>query len=122
MDYRPGKLRDYVRAQMAPRVAAVAEGLADLMVAKVSTPGPPRSKGGTPPHIDTLRKSGRHLYESIGAYHQVEDKAVYSDVGTNLPHGLYTDQGTMRMAARPWCLETLKEERPYIARGLGVAS
>lgn len=120
MDYTPGKLHAFARERMIPRVAAVAEALAVDMIGLVSTPGPPRSKAGSPPHIDTLRKSGRHLSESIYTEHKVDDKAVYSRVGTDLAHGRYTDQGTSRMAARPWCLATLKDSRDTISHGLGV--
>jgi hypothetical protein len=61
----------------------------------VSVPGPEPSAPGSPPHMQT-----QELHDGIT--HEVDAGAMAVRIGTDVPHGLWTEIGTGNMAARPW--------------------
>jgi hypothetical protein len=92
-------------------VTAVKERAVEL----ISTPGPPRSSPGNPPHVDTGA-----LVASIES--SVDNRDMTGRVGTNLEYGLYLELGTKRgLAPRPWLrralAETMSRVRSIMAGG-----
>jgi hypothetical protein len=80
-------------------VTAVKERAVEL----ISTPGPPRSTPGNPPHVDT-----GDLVVSVES--SVDNRDMTGRVGTNLEYGLYLETGTKRgLAPRPWLRRALAE-------------
>lgn len=95
-----------MHAQFLAGVMKAADGLADQMALKVSTPGPPASAPYTPAHIDTGQMIRSMDYE-ISEDTPTEIVAL---VGSPVPQALFTELGTSRMAPRSWCALTLAEQ------------
>lgn len=94
---------------MEGRMAAAAAHTHAAMVRKVSTPGPPRSSPGSPPHVDTgdLRKSLQPEVVRTG-------NTIRGTVSSSVPHALMLEYGTSKMAARPFMRPTVLEERETV--------
>ena len=65
------------------------------------------SKPGEPPHVQTGRLRGGVARERVG---------MVGRVGTNVKYGRSLEQGTKKMAKRPWLLRALLERRAAIGR------
>lgn len=92
------------RTQLRSKLADNLEDSADLLVGGVkdliSIQGPPSSSPGEPPHIDTG--------ELIDSYHPETDRRnLVAYVGSDCPHSIYTNLGTVNMDARPHLLPAL---------------
>jgi hypothetical protein len=86
------------------RVNSAAEFLRGEMRVMIGIQGPPQSKPGEPPHIDT-----GNLIHSLGIIPGQDGSYIFSDVGTDVEYGIFLELGTANMAARPWCLRSLRE-------------
>lgn len=108
-------LGDAVAAAIKARLGANLRPACDLLAARcrsrIATPGPPRSRPGSSPHID----SGR-LIRSVEA--DSDAGTLRGVIYSNQEHAVYTEEGTRRMAARPWMLPALKDAADDAAREL----
>lgn len=76
----------------------------------IDTPGPPRSKPGSPPHVDTgnllaatkVVSSGRQVFVRTPQY------------------GIFLDGGTSRMAARPFIRKAIHDKRKFWERRINL--
>lgn len=83
------------RVEAGAEIKAAAEIGRDIAREVIGKQGPPRSRPGQPPHMDT-----RRLRDGIAAEY---DKAtITSRFGTNVPYGRNLEQGTRAIAKRPW--------------------
>jgi hypothetical protein len=105
------KEQSFIRDALAP---AIADGFADAgetLVAEIrkeiSTPYPPASKPGTPPHL----RSGR-LRDSMDSHvvSNVSGGRVVMRVENNAPYAGYLRDGTSKMAKRDFMQETKLDE------------
>lgn len=87
-----------VNGPVARNLALVGVRLESQMKLNVTAGGP----SGQGPHVRTGR-----LRASI-TWQVAEDAAgLYVDAGTNVPYGLWLEQGTDRMRPHPWALPAL---------------
>jgi hypothetical protein len=104
-----------VSAAIKARLGANLRPACDLLAARarstIATPGPPRSRPGSPPHID----SGA-LLRSVKA--GADPGSLRGYVQADVEHAAYLEEGTRRMAARPWLLPALTEAADDAAREL----
>ncbi|WP_422928560.1 hypothetical protein [Singulisphaera sp. PoT] len=106
----PSALR-ILRNRMLDGVDQAGGLLAMAIKEKISVQGPPRSKPGDPPHID----SG----DLIASYDHATDAArLTAHVGTPIPYAHYLEEGTDTMAARPHIIPALLENADDIARAM----
>lgn len=68
----------------------------------LSGPFPPASFPGEPPHLRTGRLRASVTWE-LGQ----DALGLYAAVGTNVDYGRYLEDGTDRLAARPWLKSAL---------------
>ena len=109
----PGKLRAFLQDYGMMAVTAIKRLMRDSKptgnkyVRKYTREGKKRrsaivhvaSAPGEPPAIDT-----GHLWGSIEFEPGEEGTTQFVDIGTNVEYGLYLEEGTGRMARRPWLL------------------
>jgi len=104
----PGALK-ILRNQMLSGVDDAGAFLVEAIKEKISIQGPPPSKPGEPPHIDTGRL--------IASYdHAIEARSLTAHVGTPTPYAAHLEEGTDTMAARPHVIPSLLEQADKIAR------
>lgn len=111
---------DAVRSQLSANLLQAGNDLTDELREVVSIPGPPRSRPGQPPHIDT-----DVFHPSIRAEYNPEDpEGLTVVVGSDEEYSLYLELGTGRMAARPWLRNTFAARQDAIKQtaiaGLGT--
>jgi hypothetical protein len=108
-------LGDQVAAAIRARLGANLRPACDLLAARcrsrIATPGPPRSRPGQSPHID----SGRLIRSVVAG---ADPGSLRGYVQSDVEHAAYTEEGTRRMAARPWMLPALKDAADDAAREL----
>lgn len=75
----------------------------------LSTPFPPPSAPGRPPH----RRTGR-LRSSIRSVVFVTPKSVTLQTGSDLDYSLFTELGTARMAPRPYLRPAVRRTVPRL--------
>ena len=95
------------------RMAAAKSGRAYRRGRKVHIASAP----GEAPAIDTGELAGS-VREFDGA---ATSTAAWVTFGTDVPHGVYTEFGTSRMAPRPWLRVTTREMFPRVVRDVARA-
>jgi HK97 gp10 family phage protein len=108
-----------IAAEMERRVGAATALVHREMVKKVSTPGPPRSTPGNPPHVGFKMRKGKPtgggaLRQSIQPTVVRTGNTIVGDVTANVEHAGYLEFGTSRMAARPFIRPTMAEQRENV--------
>lgn len=108
--WRGGQLTRHLKKMIKPRLQRVGSELRNHVVRKVSEgktriDGP--SKPGEPPHIDTggLRKS---------IFWELLEDGLSVRVGTTVDYGLFLEEGTSKMAPRPYLRPSLIEMQARI--------
>ncbi len=91
---------------MARRLALIGIRLENQMKINVTGGGP----SGMGPHVQTGR-----LRASITWQVDADAAGLYVDAGTNVPYGLYLEEGTDRMRPHPWARPALDS---VVAAGL----
>jgi HK97 gp10 family phage protein len=94
-----------IRREMVGRVTTATAVLHRETVKAVSRSGPPRSKPGEPPRVDTAR-----LRQSIQPSVVDEGSVIRGRVGTNVEYAPLLEYGTSKMAPRPFLRSTLAKQ------------
>lgn len=103
LDWKGDRASDAVRKGLAEGLTKGAEILADQMVRIMGTDhGGVPSTPGNPPNVQTS-----HLRNSIGYVPATPDSLV-AFAGTNVIYGKYLEDGTSKMAPRPWALPSMR--------------
>jgi hypothetical protein len=92
--------RKYVRDAKVALMESVAFQVAETAKEVVGVQGPPPSRPGEPPHVDT----GALRAGMIG---EVDPSTGEARVGSTAPYGALLDRGTGHIAPRPWVEPTL---------------
>lgn len=103
------KFNDRLEAQLQDGITDATEFYAGKVREKISTPGPPRSEPGQPPHVDT-----GDLLASIEE--RVDRPGLVGQVSSDEPQSVYMELGTVNVAARPAWVPALTEHADEIAR------
>ncbi len=113
-----GSVTDHFRPIVAANVAKAGRMLEGKLRELIGIQGPPRSSPGEPPHRDTggLQAS----IETIGPVEQGD--LIVAATGTAVPHGLFLELGTSRMAARPWLSVGLRQNEEELRRTIGTGT
>lgn len=108
------KVIDSIKAMAEKRMEAATVVVANRAKQLISTPYPPPSRPGEPPH----RRTGR-LRASVAREVTWDESTVIGRVGSNVKYAKWLELGTSRMAARPWLRRALIETRNAIAKIIG---
>lgn len=100
-----------LKAELGRRVGPALGHATAEMRALIGIQGPPRSLPGEPPRID----SG-DLIDSL--FVDSDPAGLRARCGSTVAHAAYTEEGTDRMAARPWFLVSILSTADDIAREL----
>lgn len=101
-----------VRERITRNVGKAATELREDYRTLIGIQGPPRSKPGEPPHRDT-----GDLQASLEVNGPAEQgDMIVASIGTRLAYGAYLEFGTSKMAARPWLVPGLRNNREKIAK------
>jgi hypothetical protein len=114
LNWNGDRILDSYRRQFAVLVGVAGQNLAARMQARIDIQGPPRSNPGDPPHMDTTELHGS-VHSTVNSSDPDHPTAT---AGSSVPQAVYTEMGTSKMAARPWCLSTFKDTRDKIRRDL----
>jgi len=96
------------RNELRKRMPLVVEALRSAVVKAISTPCPPHSAPYTPPHAETGK-----LRQSI--FGEVSEDGLTGIVGTPLEYGRFLEEGTRKMAPRPYLRATFSRMARYLA-------
>lgn len=106
---------DKFRSKLASNITNASGFLQERMAYTIGIQGPPRSKAGEAPHIDTGK-----LIESL--YVEMDAESLVARIGTTVEYGAYLERGTDRMAPRPWCLSSLKQTKDELRQIMTTGS
>lgn len=107
------KMRDVsptITAEMERRVAMATGHLHAEITKTISKSGPPRSKPGEPPHVDTGA-----LRQSLQPSGPIRDgNKIRGTVSTSSEYAPHLEYGTSKMEPRPFLRPTLAEQTEAI--------
>jgi hypothetical protein len=109
VSWRGQELINRVRARIAQNLEPAAQLLQRAERKEVSVPGPPRSRPGEAPHIDTS-----DLIQSID--YLVDFANTELIVAPQVDYAWFLEHGTQSMAPRPFILPTFIQAGPDVAR------
>jgi hypothetical protein len=109
VNWRGQELINRVRARIARNLQPAAQLLQRAERKEVSVPGPPRSRPGEAPHIDTS-----DLIQSID--YLVDFANLELIVAPQVEYAWYLEHGTPNMAPRPFIVSTFVAEGQNVAR------
>lgn len=108
------RIRERLRARLAPRVETAAECVQAHAHFLVDEPYPPASAPGDPPH----KRTGE-LQDGIEVIMGESANEIFGSIGTSVGHGRDLEFGTKKMQSRPWLLRSLKETKSKVKQILG---
>jgi len=106
-----------IERQLISRLKRAAGEWRRTAVQNMGTPNNGGKNPGAPgayPNRGT-RQGGGHLRRNINAG-DVDRRRMVIQVGTNVKYGKFLEEGTKKMAARPWVTLTNQKTRAKIAR------
>jgi hypothetical protein len=112
MNWYGPKVSTALHGRLGTNVERAGEIIEDHAKYLISTQGPPRSRPGQPPHIDTSE-----LIQSVD--HATDFANLVTHVGSDVPHAYWTEVGTVNMAPRPWLRRACIEKADEVAKELG---
>ena len=107
---------DAAHAEATRRVEAVGQMIARRMQSRVSMPYPPASKADTPPHLRSGDFAGSITYLMLDTGNVVQ--ASMGSFDEELVYPKMLEEGTSKMAARPWCLSTFVDNQAEVGATL----
>jgi hypothetical protein len=107
------RIRNRIKQQIDDGLDVVAEGSKERIKHSISTPYPPASQPGEPPH----ERSGELMRSIQAAAANKGQVSVFSDC----PHAVFVEYGTERMAPRPFIGSEAEYLRSHGGDELGAA-